>query len=143
MSEPNTDFFMQINEQAINSSNIAMRTLILINGGAAVAMLAFVGSLVGNHSLNTGGHLAQLTMPLLWFGWGIAMAAVTMFFAYFTNYTTAAHAAVLNDDGGQARMYAFLKVCFHVIALGAAISSLVFFLGGMYRVRAAILVAFA
>lgn len=41
------EFVLQVNEAAINGSNLALRMAMLINGGAAVALLTFVGGLSG------------------------------------------------------------------------------------------------
>jgi len=41
------DFELSTNEAAINSGQLAIRTAVLINGGAAVAVLAFLGGLAG------------------------------------------------------------------------------------------------
>ena len=39
-----TEFFTQTNEASIGNANIALRTLVLINGGAALAFLTFIGN---------------------------------------------------------------------------------------------------
>lgn len=142
MSGSNIDFVLKANQQAVDLSNIAMRTLILVNGGAAVAMLAFIGSLVGDNSLTSSNDIAELTTPLLWFGWGVGMAAFTMFFAYFTNYATAEHATVVDTDDAQSKRYGILKVAMHVAAMLSAFSSLALFILGMYRVTGAIIEVF-
>ena len=38
-----TDFYTSINESTIKSADAALRTFLLVNGGAAVAVLAFMG----------------------------------------------------------------------------------------------------
>jgi hypothetical protein len=42
-----TEFGHKANEAAINSANAAIRIALLMNGGAAVSVLAFIGGLVG------------------------------------------------------------------------------------------------
>jgi hypothetical protein len=41
-----TKFWTDVNEAAIKSSDTALRMAMLINGGAAVSVLAFIGGLV-------------------------------------------------------------------------------------------------
>lgn len=136
MDDQNYDFFKLMNEQTIAASNAVLRSLILINGGAAVAALAFFGNLAGNQSLNLTGKVADLTRPLLWFGWGVAAAVVSMIFAYFTHYATTGHSQAGDDTRN---MYGFVKRVLHVIGALAAVGSLAFFICGMYEVRASVL----
>jgi len=136
MNEQDYDFFKSINEQTIATSNAVLRSLILINGGAAVAFLAFVGGLVGNQSLHVTDKVANLTTPLLWFGWGVTAAVVSMIFAYFTHYFTAAHAQA---EPPAHQIPGAFKTIFHVLGVLAAFGSLTLFLVGMYEVRASVL----
>ncbi len=136
MNEQDYDFFKSINEQAVATSNSVLRSLILINGGAAVAALAFFGNLAGNQSLNITGKVADLTRPLLWFGWGVAAAVVSMILAYFTHYATAGHAQAAPD---KRKVYAGVKRVFHLLGALAAFGSLAFFVCGMYEVRVSVL----
>lgn len=136
MDDQNYDFFKHMNEQTIATSNAILRSLILINGGAAVAALAFFGNLAGNQSLNITGKVADLTRPLLWFGWGVAAAVVSMIFAYFTHYATTGHAQA---EEKNRKVYGGIKGAFHVLGALAAIGSLAFFVYGMYEVRASVL----
>jgi hypothetical protein len=41
-----TDFAAKVNAAALDNANLAMRTAVLINGGAAVSVLAFIGGLI-------------------------------------------------------------------------------------------------
>jgi hypothetical protein len=41
-------------EAAIAMAQLALRTSVLINGGAAIAMLAFIGGLVGRETITIG-----------------------------------------------------------------------------------------
>jgi hypothetical protein len=134
-----SDFAKSVNEQTINSANVLLRTLIIIHGGAAVALLAFIGSIAGSEWFSPERNIAKLTMPLVWFGWGVVVAVVAMLFAYFTNYMTVGHTfALIEDNQSSVRFYGRIKTLFHVIALLAALSSLAIFLCGMYQVRFAI-----
>lgn len=54
----------------------AFRYLALINGGAIVALLAYLGNVKGN-------NLPYLGIPLLWFIGGLVACGIAMVFAYF------------------------------------------------------------
>lgn len=79
-----TEFGSRANEAAIKAAEEAIKASILINGGSSVAMLAFIGTLASKDVLSPV-HLAEITRPLIWFGAGVALAAVGAAAAYFTN----------------------------------------------------------
>ena len=137
MSESNDDFANLLNEKAIDASNMVLKTLLLIHGGAAVALLAFIGNLSGKAAPSVFSKISVLASALVWFGWGMGIAIVAMIFAYFTHYLTVGHA--YSTTAKQAKCYAVGKAVFHVLAALAALASLVAFLCGMYQVRDAIL----
>jgi hypothetical protein len=56
------------NAAAVASGQVALRAALLINGGAAVAMLAFIGSIASLDGLG-GDHLAVMASSLVWFAW--------------------------------------------------------------------------
>jgi hypothetical protein len=72
--------FHKANEAATNAANLALRMSLLINGGAAVALLAFIKDLEGRQQ-----HAVADT--LVWFGFGVTTAVLSLAFAYFTNYS--------------------------------------------------------
>lgn len=55
----------------------AFRYLALINGGAVVALLAYLGNVEGN-------NVPDLGTALLWFIGGLVACGIAMAFAYFT-----------------------------------------------------------
>lgn len=142
----NNEFVRGSNEAAINNANYALRTLVLINGGAAVAILAFIGSLVSG-SDTFGSHLTELASPLMWFAWGVALATIGVGLAYVTNYCitgSAAHKTYHNEhpfvrETKASKRWFWAGTVFQILAMAAAIASLVMFVLGMYEIRAAIL----
>ena len=72
--------FHKSNEAATNGANLALRMSLLINGGAAVALLAFIKDL---------GEEQQRAVAdtLIWFGFGVTAAVIALALAYFTNYS--------------------------------------------------------
>ena len=72
---------------------MVLRTIIAINGGALVTLLALTGALVGRDKIDIG-HVATLVSYFNWFVAGIVLGVISMsgvFFAYFIG--TFAHSA--------------------------------------------------
>jgi len=134
MDEQNYGFFKTMNEQTISASNAVLRSL--INGGAAVAVLAFFGNLAGNQTLNIKGNVADLTQPLLFFGWGVAFSVISMILAYCTHFMVTAHSVAAPE---KEKRYACIKATFHILGVLTALASLACFVCGMYGVRASAL----
>src|SRR5437016_8648142 len=66
-----------LNEAAIKAGETAIKTLMLVNGGAAVSVLAFIGGLVGQGRV-TSKQMTDVSSSLLWFVAGVALAAVAL-----------------------------------------------------------------
>ena len=79
------DFELSTNEAAINSGQLAIRTAVLINGGAAVAVLAFLGGLAGQGIISVR-DLGRIANSLLWFGGGVFLGGLGLALAYFTDF---------------------------------------------------------
>jgi hypothetical protein len=65
----------------INLSIEGLKALLLINGGAAVAILAYLGSLA---SRGSAAHLPDVKNALLCFAGGVFATALAFIVAYFT-----------------------------------------------------------
>jgi len=63
----------------INLSIEGFRYLALINGGAVVALLTYLGNVTKN-----GGNIPDVSCPMLFFLLGLLSCGFAMFFAYFT-----------------------------------------------------------
>jgi hypothetical protein len=72
--------FHKANEAASSAANLALRMSLLINGGAAVVLLAFIKDLSEQQQ-----HAVADT--LVWFGFGVIAAVIALALAYFTNYS--------------------------------------------------------
>jgi hypothetical protein len=68
----------------------AIKLLLLINSGAAVAILAFIGSLASRSGV-TLANLRAVINSLYWFMEGIVIAAVVAAFAYVANISYSGH----------------------------------------------------
>jgi hypothetical protein len=79
-------FVTQINEASVKSGETAIRSALLMNGGAAVSVLAFLGGLASRDFL-TAKQLGDISSSLIWFATGVAVAGAALAFSYFTNFT--------------------------------------------------------
>ncbi|WP_424944300.1 hypothetical protein [Aliiroseovarius crassostreae] len=139
------DFIGFTNQSAIELTSSATKAFLLINGGAAVAMLGFVASVAD------GSGAVKLEMPdivdaLMWFGWGVLVAAVCSGLAYCVMFLQGAVSSevtftweFLYIEERQASKW-LLRVTHlaHVAAVLAGILSLVFFSLGLLSVAEAI-----
>ena len=73
------DFHGYTDKAAIESAQLALRMLMLINGGAAVALLAFAEKM-------EAAYRGAIADTLVWFASGVALAVAGIALAYFTNY---------------------------------------------------------
>jgi len=133
-------------EATIKAGEVAIRTVMLINGGAAVSVLAFIGALVRQDGGLTIKQVAGVSNSLLWFGGGVAAAAWALALSYFTNFChvrletskifTFDHPYII--DGANTRWWLHWGWAFHVGAIVWGVLSLVAFVVGMIDVRNAI-----
>jgi hypothetical protein len=145
--DKNFEFARYINEAAVNNANIALRALLILNGGAAVSILAFAGNFLPKDPSYLSKNLSILTSPLVWFAWGAALSPFAMAFAYFTNYSNAAAASTREHsyeypyvyETDRSKRWGRMSVACQIMAVVIAFGSLGCFLFGMYEVRQAIL----
>jgi hypothetical protein len=140
------NFSSTTNTAAIENANLALRTAVLINGGAAVSVLAFIGGLASQGKLTLGPQLTQIATTLLWFAMGVAAATLSMGLSYFTNYSIAAHSSshqrqyehpyLLETDKSQG--WSRAATIFRWVSIGLAFGSLFLFIYGMLEVKNAI-----
>jgi hypothetical protein len=139
-------FSSDTNSAAIDGANLAMRTAVLINGGAAVSVLAFIGGLASQGKLTLGPKLTEIATTLLWFASGVAAATLCMGLAYFTNYCIAAHSSLMLRqyehpylaETGTSRAWKHAAITFQVLAIIGTFGSLGLFIYGMFEVKNAI-----
>ena len=135
----NQEFFHKVNEAAITAANLALRMSLLLNGGAAISLLTFIGTLDHDKKpLVAGG--------LVWFAWGAAAAVAGIALAYLTNFCTAGIAGSKKqiwqwpflEDTPAAKTYTRIKTIFHIAAIVVEVASLGLFIYGMLAVKTAI-----
>jgi hypothetical protein len=132
-------FARQINEAAINAANFALRMVLLINGGAALALLTLVSGLPAEQR-------RALAATLDWFTWGVAAAVAGLACAYFTNHGLAVQerSKTWTDQppyliaGPNTKRWSNFVLLFRFLAIVAGAGSVVLFIVGMLSVRAAL-----
>ncbi len=134
-----------LDEAAIKASENGLRAAILINGGAAVSVLAFIGGLASKDLIKID-RLAEVASSLMIFGIGVLLAAIGIGLSYCTHYFSGKiistfqrgfdHPYVTSSPKGA--KWTICRNIVHVLAFVAGIASLVFFGWGMYSVKVAI-----
>lgn len=76
LNQKSADMFKSV----LETGGSAIKSVILINGGAAVGLLTFLGNLAGKEKV--GGLVVALGSCLQWFGWGVLAGALGMGFRY-------------------------------------------------------------
>jgi hypothetical protein len=117
----------------------------LINGGAAVSVLAFIGGLVSQGKVGVP-QLRDVASSLMWFAWGVVAAVGSMGFAYLSNYAATVfynarkfsydEPHVTNDPTKNAWFTS--GVVAQVVAVAAGLVALVLFIVGMIDVKRSI-----
>ena len=132
-------FHTYTNEAAIKSSELALRMALIINGGAAVSLLTFIGSLPKEQK-------RLLADTLVWFASGVALAVAAIGLAYFTHFFMAGIASSRVKtwqhpfivDGPTTKRNRRINLGFHIAAVVVGLASLVVFVMGMMQVRDAL-----
>jgi len=88
-----TERFKTFEAAAIEGAAQGLKALLLLNGGACVALLAFVGSTATSGSLRPEfvPLISAATSSLIWFAAGSGISVLACLFAYWTNQTYANH----------------------------------------------------
>jgi hypothetical protein len=131
----------KILDATYSASQLAVRTAVLINGGAAVSILAFIGGLVGKVDL---AQLNNVASGLQGFAWGVVSATAAMLFGYFTNYCHFQESrsvrwdSLSSSEQPNERWWRIAGYVMHVLGVVAGIVSLGFLVAGMIDVRNAV-----
>jgi hypothetical protein len=74
----------KVNEGTVNLGQIAIRNVVLANGGAAVTVLAFIGGLASQGRVSVG-QLGDIAGNLTLFAVGVTLGALSRGLSYLTN----------------------------------------------------------
>ena len=127
-------FFKQVNEAAIKTGENTFQACLLINGGAAISVLAFIGGLASKDVIGVS-QLAAVADSLIPFAFGVVAAVAGMALSYVVNYLTAVHTDSLIQRRERAVFLGRLKAGLHVLTVLAGVASVVFFVRGVFAVR--------
>ncbi len=139
------DFFKNLNEASIKSGELALRTILIVNGGAAAATLAFIGGLAGQGKISTA-QLGSFTGGLIFFAYGVVASALGIGATYFVHFFTGGAEAsktltwehpYINDTPSTKR-WMWARHFFHFLAAVLALSAILLFVFGMLDIRHAI-----
>ena len=75
--DANRDFHSYVNTEAVGSSNLTLRTLVIINGGAAIAVLTFLGGVAAKDKVDFA-QVGLVAGTIKWFAFGVALAVFGM-----------------------------------------------------------------
>lgn len=139
-----TEFTRQNYEAAFKSGQIALRTVVLVNGGAAVAVLFFLGAIAARVSVV---QISVVASSLIWFVAGITCGLIALTCAYLTNLYDANVGTSLSQTwqypysqpGRYTQYFVRLSRFVHILAILAGTVSLLLFVVGMWDVRSAII----
>ncbi len=129
---------------AIESANVAIRAILLVNGGAVVALLALIGAMEASNSATVS--LGPLVEPVWWFAIGTGISALTAAFAYLVNMLDSDILSSVNliwkhpyvEEKPLAQRLFRLRQLIHIGALVLVILSFVTFFLGIFSVTSAI-----
>jgi hypothetical protein len=115
------EFHRYANEAAVRTADLALRMAMLINGGAAIAVLAFIGGLLSKDKI-AAGQLANMATSLAWFAYGVVIPVAGMALSYLTNYCMAAVASSQRknwehpyvEPGPKTARWRLFNIIFHV-----------------------------
>jgi hypothetical protein len=133
------EFHAYTNKAAIDSANLALRTLIVINGGAAIAILTFLGGVASKDKIDFT-KVGAVADTIKYFAIGVACAVAAMALSYFTNFFMAGVEGYKSkiwehpylEETPRSKLMRKLNIGFHVAAFSAAMASLVLFMVGMF-----------
>ena len=140
------ELFDQANESAIKTSETALKAALIVNGGATVSILAFVGGLVGNRLVRVS-DLQAVSESLSAFAAGVAVAVLAHGFAYVTHFL---HAAWIDSfklewdipyvrRGPTTAACELRKAAVHFLGVVSYLGSFVAFCVGVSRIKDAIM----
>lgn len=108
-------------QAAVDFAIIGIKTLVMVNGAAVIALLTFVGQVWANDQHNGSVMAKILFWPLLFFLTGLILAVITTLLGYVTQMIT-------TERGGGTIPPAAMRL--RVIAIAASIFSVVAFAAG-------------
>jgi hypothetical protein len=143
--EQNAAYVAIMSDTVMKDAWAVMRILVLINGGAAIAILTFVGGLAAKSDRNVA-QVVGVANGLRWFAYGVIAATLIAGFSYLTNYCYGLAATVAIKDWVHPYVHptpfgnkvSLAGRVLHVAAIALALASLGLFAAGVYSVSNAV-----
>ena len=130
---------------AIESANVAIRAMLLINGGAVVALLAFLGTLESGNA--EAVSLNKFVSALRYFAYGVGFSAITAALAYVVNLLDADIQRSMDysydewpfvREKKRRKQLSWIRGLLHVLAIVLAVGSLWVFFQGVNQIANAV-----
>lgn len=129
-------------EAASKSAEVAVKTSVLVNGGAAVAVLGFLGAMLGKNVV-TLTQVANVSASLVWFASGVAAGVAALALIYLMNYSSAAGVrwrrrifiAPYVEETPRSRLMRRIYTVAHIIAVLISLLSVSLFVYGVVDMR--------
>lgn len=145
-----TELERQLNEATQRHAQAVIRIVLLLNGGAAIAVLAFAGSLASKASYPPP-QLGGVIYNSVWFAFGALSTAFAAAFAYLTNAcdaaTWASTAPVWDHPylyvTKKSKWYRRARQVFYILAVVTVVAGISLFILGVFKLRSAMLHLFA
>ncbi|MBA3582757.1 MAG: hypothetical protein H0W44_09930 [Gammaproteobacteria bacterium] len=109
MSESNQSWHaLETYKSLITYGHAVLRYVFIINGGAIIAILTFIGDMV---SKADGEHVPDMRQPLIFFILGLLVSGIALCLAYWTQLTI--YSQLVNKKDSPVHVYWFngLVVC--------------------------------
>jgi hypothetical protein len=139
--ERSDEYILETHKAVLTNAETVVRSLILINGAAAISVMTFVGALAAKPSVPSN-QISAIVRGLIWFASGALAATLTAAFAYLTNYLYMwaeqkkerdyKHPYLHENKTSNRRLF-WGKVC-HYVAIALVVVSLSGFAGGIWFV---------
>ena len=141
-----TNFYGSVNESIIKSGDAVLRASLLINGGAAVAMLAFMGTVISKDATTSHKVIVEVAPGLNWFASGVLAAVAAMGLTYVVNFLTYLHATSQKKvwehpyilPGERTALWGGLKTGTHWVTIFLVLLSVAMFVWGLFVVERAV-----
>jgi hypothetical protein len=136
----------KLNDATLRSSEVALRACLLVNGGAAVSVLAFIGGLLSKGLIEDPRQLKPVADTLVLFAWGVGLAVLGMGLAYAVNFLAGLYmnsrtpiwVHPWSEPGKNTKRFGVARNSFHALAALVGVASVVFFVCGIFAVRDAV-----
>jgi len=124
--------FQAFSDKAVEASSSAIKGALIMNGGAAVAVLGFVSAQLSKGALPLG-----ISDALMFFAWGVVLAVGSSAMAYLTHLATMFQIDAMLSRRWE-KLSNWIKPITHFISIGVFLLSIAAFVAGSLSVKSSI-----